>query len=219
VLFRSFLVSRFLSGGSSVDRELTGVLLAGGESKRMGRPKADLTFRGKPLLPALVERLQTVCTGGVLVVRRAGQTLPALPPAARVVDDLLPERAALGGLFTGLALADTRFVLLAACDMPLLSTTLIEAMRVRPPAGADVLLPLRGGHSEPTHAIYGHRCLGAIKRALLAGEYGMGGWLGSVRVERMDESWWRALDPDGRSFLNVNTPEDLARAEALGGDP
>ena len=213
-----FLVRRFLGAGSAtVDRELTGVLLAGGDSSRMGRPKADLVFRGQPLLPTLVERLATVCSGGVLVVRRAGQALPSLPGSARVVDDLLPQRAALGGLFTGLALADTRFVFLAACDMPLLSAPLIDAMRTLPPATADVLLPVRDGHSEPTHAIYGHRCLGAIKRALLAGEYGMGGWLGSVRVERFDAAQRTSLDPAGLSFANVNTPEDLVRAEATAG--
>ena len=210
-----WLIRTYLGGGASgrVDRALTGVLLAGGASTRMGAPKADLSFGGRPLLPALAERLASVCAGGVLVVRRAGQVLPALPEGARVVDDLLPERAALGGLFTGLALAETPFVFLAACDMPLLSLPLIDALRTHPPATADVLLPVRSGHSEPTHAVYGHRCLGAIKRALLAGEYGMGGWLGSVRVERLGSEWWRGWDPDGLSFLNVNTPEDLERAE------
>ena len=210
-----FLVARFVAGaGSRVDRQTTGVLLAGGASSRMGQSKADLSFGGRLLLPALTERLQAVCRGGVIVVRRAGQSLPSLPASARVVDDLLPERAALGGLFTGLALAESPFVFLAACDMPLLSGGLIDALQTLPPATADVLLPVRDGHSEPTHAIYGHRCLGAIKRALLAGEYGMGGWLGSVRVERIPEDRWRPFDADGLSFLNVNTPEDLARAEA-----
>lgn len=213
-----FLVGTYIRRAADVDRALTGVLLAGGHSTRMGRPKADLEFGGRRLLPALVERLAPVCSGGVLVVRRAGQVLPALPGAARVVDDLLPERAALGGLFTGLALAETPFVFLAACDMPLLSARAIDGLRTLAPATADVLLPLRDGHAEPTHAVYGHRCLGAIKRALLAGEYGMGGWLGSVRVERVHPAVWCALDPHGHSFMNVNTPEDLARAERLAGE-
>ncbi len=212
-----FLVARYVRTEGTIDRELTGVLLAGGESSRMGRPKCDLTFAGRLLLPDLVERMASVCAGGVLVVRRSGQSLPPLPASARVVDDLLPERAALGGLFTGLALAETRFVFLAACDMPLLSPPAIDGLRLLPPPTADVLLPIREGHSEPTHALYGHRCLGAIKRALLAGEYGMGRWLGSVRVERIPEARWRLFDPEGRSFLNVNTPEDLARAEDLAG--
>jgi molybdopterin-guanine dinucleotide biosynthesis adapter protein len=212
-----FLVARFVRTEGTVSRELTGVLLAGGASTRMGTEKADLQFLNRPLLPELVDRMSAACSGGVIVVRRAGQTLPALPAAARVVDDLLPERAALGGLFTGLALAETPFVFLAACDMPLLSTASIEGLRTLPPPTADVLLPIRDGHSEPTHAVYGHRCLGAIKRALLAGEYGMGRWLGSIRVERIPESRWRLFDAGGLSFLNVNTPEDLARAEGLAG--
>jgi len=212
-----FLVSRYVRTEGTVDRDLTGVLLAGGWSRRMGSPKTEMEFGGRPLLPDLVDRMASVCSGGVLVVRRKWQELPALPDPARVVDDLLPERAALGGLFTGLALARTRFVFLAACDMPLLSPAAMEGLRVLPPPTADVILPVRDGHSEPTHAVYGHRCLGAIKRALLAGEFGMGRWLGSVRVERIPEERWRRFDPDGRSFLNVNTPEDLARATALAG--
>ena len=74
---------------------------------------------------------------------------------------------------------------------------------------------MRDGHAQPTHAIYGARCLGAIKQAVLSGELGMGTWLGAVRVERVGEAQWRAVDPDGRSFLNVNTPDDLARVETL----
>lgn len=199
--------------GPAPARELTAVLLAGGHSRRMGIDKASLTFRGAPLLPALVERLGSICSGGVIAVKRSGQTLPALPDGTRVVDDLLPDLGPLGGLLTGLAVAPTPWVFLTACDLPLLDVRLIDWMR-RQPAQADVVLPMRDGHAEPVHAIYGVRCLGAIKRSILSGELGMGAWLGSMRVARLDESAWRPVHPSGASFVNVNTPEDLARAEA-----
>jgi molybdopterin-guanine dinucleotide biosynthesis protein MobB len=210
----ALLLERFIDS-PPVRRSLTGVLLAGGRGERMGYDKALLTFRGGPLLPALVERMASVCDGGVLVVRRPGQPLPDLPDRAdvRVVDDLIPDQAALGGLYTGLALAPTPWVFLAACDMPLLDAPLMAWMRDLP-GDADVLLPLADGRPQPTHAVYGHRCLGAIKRALLSGELGMGSWRGSVRVQRIDEDRWRAVHPSGRSFANVNTPEDLRAAEA-----
>lgn len=199
---------------SRIDRPLTGVLLAGGRSVRMGRDKAGLHFAGETLLPTLVARLQTCCER-VVVVRREDQELPDLPPGVDVVQDLLPNLGPLGGLLTGLAVAPTPYVFLAACDLPLLDPSLVRWLGSHPAREADVILPMRDGHAEPTHAIYGARCLGAIKQAVLSGELGMGTWLGAVRVERVDEAQWRAVDPDGRSFLNVNTPDDLARVETL----
>ena len=210
-----FLVEHFVRPALQT-RELTGVLLAGGWSKRMGRDKASLSFRGRPLLPDLIERLAPECSGGVLVVKRRWQDLGQLPAAARIVEDLLPDRAALGGLYTALALADTPFVFLAACDMPLLDPAVVHLLRGWPSPGADALLPVREGNLEPVHAIYGHRCLGAIKESLLSGEYRMTGWFGAVRAERIPEERWRAVDPEGRSFRNVNTPEELTAAEQLG---
>ena len=207
------LAARVLSA-QPVQRALTGVLLAGGRSRRMGADKAALRFRGELLLPQLAGRLADCCDQ-VIVVRREGQELPALPQGVRVVQDLVPGMGPLGGLLTGLAAAPTPFVFLAACDLPLLDVGLIRWLGAHPARAADVLLPQRDGHAEPTHAIYGARCLGAIKQAMLSGELGMGTWLGALRVQRIPEEQWRAAHPDGRSFLNVNTPADLARAESM----
>lgn len=206
-----FLVERFLP--RQPVRRLTGVVLAGGHSRRMGEDKASLVFADEPLLPRVVQRLRQVCDD-VIVVARTEQELPALPDDVRVLTDLLPDLGPLGGLLTGLAAARTPFVFLAACDLPHLDPELVRWLAAHP-ARADVLLPQRDGHAEPTHAIYGAACLAAIKGAVLSGELGMGSWLGSVRVERIPEEAWRAVDPGGRSFLNVNTPEDLERARGL----
>jgi molybdopterin-guanine dinucleotide biosynthesis protein MobB len=196
------------------ERRLTAVLLAGGRGQRMGGDKAFLRFRGELLLPVLVERLRAVCEGGVLVVRRPGQALPELPDGTPVLEDLLPGHGPLGGLLTGLAAAPTPWVFLAACDMPRLDAGLVTWLAGHGAANADVVLPIRDAHPEPAHAIYGWKCLAAIKGAVLSGELGMGTWLGSVRVDRVEEAAWRAADPEGRSMLNVNTPDDLLRAEA-----
>jgi len=209
-----FLCEEFV-GPSQGGRDATLVLLAGGHSVRMGRDKAFLEFQGQPLLAALVERLSPAFGGRVLVVRRPGQDLPDLPGNAVVVDDLLPEHAALGGLYTGLTLARTPFVFLAACDMPLLDPEFVQWLLNQGSRASDVVIPVRDGYLEPTHAVYGYRCLGAIKRALLSGEFRMDAWLGSVRVERIGQESWSAVHGEGRSFVNANTDEDLRRAEDL----
>ncbi len=208
-----FLESRFIPQ-ETTSRTITGVILAGGMSRRMGTDKAALQLGGEQVLPQLVRRLLPLCSGGVIVVRRAGQQLPTLPAGAQVEVDLLPEHAALGGLYTGLALARTPFIFLAACDMPLLSADLVAWLRDLP-GDSDVIVPVRSDGLEPLHAIYGYRCLGAIKRALLSGEFRMDGWLGAVRVERVAEQRWRQQHSSGDSFLNVNRPDDLQRAEAV----
>ena len=185
----AWLVDRFLAPGRDV-RELTGVVL-------VGRPEHAADLEG---LESLVARLEPLCSGGVMVVRPAGTALPQLASPCRVVDDLLPQHAALGGLFTGLALAETPHVLLVGCDQPGLRPELVRLLREHPARAADVLQLERAGRPEPLPAVYGSRCLGAIKQALLSGELRMDSWHGAVRVERLGEATWRAVDPDGRSF-------------------
>ena len=192
-----WLVDRLL-GPQVAGRDLTGVILAGG-SRRV-RGSEDLTPVDPTNLPRLAGVLEPLCSGGVLVVRPPGATLPELPSTCRVVDDLLPQQAALGGLFTGLALAPTPHILLAAADQPDLRPELVQWLRDHPARTADVLLPEREGHVEPIPALYGVRCLGAIKRSILSGELRMASWRGAVRVERIPESAWRAADPEGHSF-------------------
>lgn len=181
-----WLIERFLPP-DRLERALTGVVLAGETAD------SDVARR-------LAERLLPVCTGGVMLVAPRGTAPPPdLPRNVTVVTDLLPEHAALGGLYTGLALARTPFVFLASCGLPDLDTGLVAWMRELPPARADVLLPIADGREQPTHAIYGHRCLGAMKEALLSGELAMGRWYGSVRVERIEQERWSAVHP-GASF-------------------
>ena len=199
----------------SVHRQITAALLAGGRSSRMGIDKASLQLDGAPVLSSLVTRLWPLCAGGVMVVRRAEQALPDLPASCRVEEDLISDCGALGGLHTALTRADTPWVFVAACDMPLLSPQLVEWMRDQPPQEAQAIIPVRDGFLEPLHAFYSVSCLEPVEHALAAGKRRMSSWLGSVRVEQIPEESWQSVHPSGHSFLNVNRPHDLERvAEA-----
>lgn len=132
----------------------------------------------------------------------------------RLVGDDSPGAGALSGLQTALRAARHERVLVVGCDMPFLSQPLLRYLAERAPE-AEVVIPLRDGNYEPMVAVYARSCLPAIERSLAAGERRMISFLAQVELAPVEQSTLDSLDPDGLSFFNVNTPDDLNRAEQL----
>ena len=201
------------------DLSLSAAVLAGGASRRMGTDKALLEFAGQPLLGRVVETLRRV-SDDVLIV---GERAPYHQFAARVLPDAYPNAGTLGGIATALRNARRDHALVVACDMPLLSIDLLQAM-AREPRDYDALVPItEGGRSsqgttrtyETLHAVYTRGCLPAIERRLERRELQVIGFFGDVRVRELDPTWWSQFDPAGLSFLNTNDPSELERARAM----
>ncbi len=199
---------------------LTGVVLAGGRSRRLGRDKALLRLWGEDgptLLEVILSRLGAVCEE-LLVVSDGPRPWPA--SSARIVFDRYPGGGALGGLYTGLLEASFPFILAVACDMPFLSIPLLAYMAGRP-RHYDVLIPrLRPTrcdppHLEPLHAIYGRPCLEPMRSLLEQGERRIIRFFPQVRVCYLEPEEWARFDPAGLSFRNINTPQDLEEAQAI----
>lgn len=191
---------------------LGGVILAGGQSRRMGQTKALL--RLTPAGPTLIERvlatLRTV-TAEVVVVTNAPETYAFL--GCPLVADQFPGLGALAGIQAGLAAGGHEHALVVACDMPFLNPALLAAMAAEP-RDYDVLAPCRAdGAVETLHAIYGRACLEPMTDQLRGGAGRVIGFFPRVRVRTLDEPWLRQYDPDLRSFDNLNTPEELALAQ------
>ena len=148
---------------------------------------------------------------------------PGLP--ATIIGDRYPDGGALGGVASALEVIATSFALVLACDMPLLNPSLLAAM-VALPRAYDLLVPFtpQPGVSrnpfgvEPLHAIYARSCLIPMQRALSAGERQMSCFFPHVRVSYLDAAIIRRHDPEGHSFLSINTPAQLATAERLLGN-
>jgi len=194
---------------------VTGIVLAGGRSARLGQDKALLRLDGGlTLVATTVERLRPL-VDEVLVVTGDGARLGRL--SARVVPDVYPDAGALGGIYSGLVAARHEHALTVACDMPFLSQDLLRHMLALP-RDYDVLLPrLADGLLEPLHAVYSRACREPIRERLAAGRYRVVGFHDLVRVRHVEEPELRRFDPELRSFFNVNTPEELRRAlEMLG---
>jgi molybdopterin-guanine dinucleotide biosynthesis protein A len=135
-------------------------------------------------------------------------------PDVRLVSDAVPGAGALPGLATALDAAHGDRVLIVACDMPFASAKL-AARLLELTLDADVAIPRREGEFEPLFAAYRRDCLPAIRTALAAGQARMISFFPSVRVRAVEPKEWESFDPGGRSFFNVNTPDDLRRAEAM----
>lgn len=191
-----------------------GVVLTGGRSSRFGRDKASEPLLGRPLLQHVLLGLRAVLDD-CLVVKAPGQVLPPLEtPLPAVVEDAFPGAGPLGGIYTGLLASGADLALVVACDMPLLQPELLaELLRLAP--GQDAVVPLNQGGPEPLCAVYASACLQPFRRRLEAGEYKLVEALAHVRTLYLEPERWRASDPEGLSFINVNRQPDLARAERL----
>lgn len=194
---------------------VSGIILAGGRSRRLGRDKAVELFGGQPLIRRAIDRVAPL-TGEIVVVVADSARGKALPLDAdhRVAVDIYPDGGSLGGIFSGLSAAANNWGLVVACDMPFLNPRLLEYMLARR-GDCDAVVPQPGDFPEPTHALYSRACLPHIEARLQAGDLKISGFFDEVRVRYLEEGEVRQFDPDLLSFFNVNSPEDLARAHAL----
>jgi molybdopterin-guanine dinucleotide biosynthesis protein A len=185
-----------------------GVVLAGGASRRMGRDKAALELRGRPLLAWVVEAL-SAAFGGVVVVGPPERS--ALVPGVQVVTDAYPSQGPLGGIATALRHASSGRVFVAACDMPFLQPALARYLTtVAPDAAACVPRSARG--VEPLCACYGHACLPVAEALLAEGDLALAALLVRIDARIIEPEEWRTHDPSGRSLVNVNTPVEWEAA-------
>lgn len=202
---------------NNAESAVSGIILAGGRSRRLGRDKAVEPFAGQPLIRRVIRRIETL-TGEIVVVVADADRGKALPLDAqhRVAVDVYPDTGSLGGIFSGLAAAGGQWGLVAACDMPFLNRELLTYMLTLR-EGWDAVVPLPGAYPEPTHALYAKSCLPHIEAKLKANDLKISGFFDQVRVRYVSEEEIRGFDPELHSFFNVNSPEDLARAVALSG--
>ncbi len=198
---------------------VSGIILAGGRSRRLGRDKAVEPFGGQSLIRRVIERVAPLTDEIVVVVADAarGRALP-LDADHRVAVDIYPDGGSLGGIFSGLSAASAGWGLVVACDMPFLNLPLLEYM-LGLRGDCDAVVPRPGAFPEPTHALYSTACLPHIETRLQANDLKISGFFEGVRVRYLEEGEVRQFDPELLSFFNVNSPEDLARAHALAGVP
>jgi molybdenum cofactor guanylyltransferase len=196
-----------------METEVTGVLLAGGKSRRMGEDKRHLAVGKQTLLERGLEVLQSIFCEVLVVI---AQDSPPLSIDARVVRDLVPDCGSLGGLYTGLTQATTPYIFVVACDMPFLNQAVIAQFTSRR-AATDIVMAKLDDRLHPTHALYSKRCVPALEEMIRARQLKIQEILSysSLRVRYVTEMDLLTIDPTGRSLHNVNTMADLEAARSL----
>lgn len=193
------------------DLALSGVILAGGKSTRLGRDKTFLELEGRTLMARTLDVLAQL-TGDLVIVTSMAPHL--FPPSARVVADRYVGAGVLAGVHAGLLAAREELALVVACDMPFLNLDLLRYI-ISLARDADVVVP-RWTDVEPLHAVYRPAtCLGPIEKALARGERRVVSFYDGLRVRYVERAEIAQFDPQGLSFFNVNTPSDWQRARAL----
>lgn len=191
---------------------VSGIVLAGGMSRRLGRNKVVEPVGGEAMINRVIGRLSQVAERTVVVVNdQERASLLSLPDSATAVVDIHPDKGSLGGIFTGLSAIEAEWGMVVASDMPFLNVELLAYMlSIR--EGFDAVVPRLDGRSEPTHAAYSVSCLPHIEQRVLADELKIDGFFSDVRVNVVPEDRVEELDPERLSFFNVNTQQDLDRA-------
>jgi molybdenum cofactor guanylyltransferase len=188
---------------------VSGIILAGGQSRRMGRDKALIDFQGQPIITHVMAAVRDLTNDVVVVSNRSDVYGPlGAPLGARVVADYDPPCGPLGGIAAGLQAMDAEVAIVVACDMPFLSVTLLRWL-IDQAAGYDAVVPQTGAEYEPLHAIYRRTCANPIVQRLAQGDRRVISFFADVRLRAIEEAAWRAIDPAGRSLVNLNTPGDL----------
>ena len=193
----------------------SGVILAGGSSRRLPTNKALERIGGKTLIERVVDILAHLTTEVLVVVARPTQAANLLlPSSVRVVTDRYPGRGSLGGVFTGVEASAEPWSLVVACDMPFLSVDLLRHL-VGESADVDAVVPRLKGQPEPLHALYSKACLTPMQRRLQAGDLKIASLFEAIRVRYVDEGTIDRIDPRHLSFFNINTRAQLEEAQRL----
>lgn len=210
---------------------VVGILLAGGRSRRMGRDKAWVELAGRPLIRWALDALGQATDRQIIVARDAAAAGRLSTLGVPVVIDDLAARGPLTGIHAGLKAADTDLCLVLACDMPLVRPQLLRLLTgaigswdaavpytgeaVLPTPSASGTTRARDTGLQPLLAAYRRACLPALSRLLLGGPLPTMALLSLVRSRVIPPDLWQEADPDGRSFLNINTQQDLDEATRL----
>ncbi len=193
---------------------VSGAVLAGGRSRRMGSDKGSLRIGGRRLIEVVLDAIRPLFPD-IVIVANDPTVFDGL--GARVVSDRIPGIGPLGGIHAALCSSRFPHTFCVACDMPLVNPAVVAHLCSLAP-GYDAVVPEWEAGYEPLHAVYGQSCLPHVERMVRENRLRVDALFSDLRVRRVGAAELRPMDPLLRSFMNVNTPDELEVARQALGD-
>lgn len=185
--------------------KVSGIILAGGRSSRMGQDKTLLTIEAETLIERTVRELREV-TDEIIIA--SNQKCKYNIPGTTEVRDIFPGKGPMGGIHSGLMSAQNSFAFVVAADMPLFSAQTARYLIAKIDGSYDVIAPEIDGSWEPLCAVYSKSCLKTIEQFLLDDIRNVFGLYKSVKVLKVEEQELAAIGKSKDTFYNLNTPQD-----------
>jgi molybdopterin-guanine dinucleotide biosynthesis protein A len=192
--------------------EVSAIILAGGNSTRMGQDKATLPWGDSDILHCLVAALQGSCQE-IIVVSNCPRKLPT---SVRIVADIIPGQGPLSGIHAGLYHSSYPHAVIIGCDMPFIVPEFVRLLVDKSP-GWDAVVPIHNQKLEPLLAVYGKPCLPVIEKLLVDGDCRVSSLLATVRCLQLPEAEWRSIVASDNVFRNLNTYKDYQSASTMRG--
>jgi len=189
--------------------DCTAIILAGGDSRRMGCDKVMLPFDNQPLVQSVISVVQPLFAETILSVRehRAEISLPQ-------ITDRQADGGPLMGLISTLSNITTSWAFVIGCDMPFVSSELVKLLATQR-AGQQAVVPVVQGKLQPLAAFYERSCVPFMRASYALGDKSLMGAIQHLRVRYISENQMVKVDPELRSFFDLDTPQDLAMAQQL----
>ncbi len=188
--------------------EVSAVVLAGGQSRRLGTNKAFIEIGGQTLIERVLQIISPLAEDVIVVTSEAE---PFCHLGVRLTGDVYPGKASLGGIYSGLLAAKHQQALVVGCDMPFLNGGLLRYM-ISLAGEYEIIIPSYDSFLEPLHAIYHKQCLEPMRLLIEADRLRISEVFCTGRIRYITAEEIAAFDPAHLSFFNINTPEDLLRA-------
>lgn len=185
--------------------DVTGIILAGGKSNRYGTNKAFVKLEGIPLIERVTGVLDRIFPRLVLITNTPDEYAHLGLP---MYEDLIKGLGPIGGIYTGLTVMKDEAAFFVACDMPFLKESLIRHI-VASRDDYDAVIPRVDWKIEALHSLYHRRCLPIIKEQIDSRVYQVIRCFSKIRVKYIEEQVIRTFDPEFKTFININKPDDL----------
>ena len=192
-------------------KEITGVVLAGCESRRFGSNKALALWNGKTMVESVVEILSGMFPSNLVVVKKPELFQFWDKTNVRVVKDMIAESHSLGGIWSGLSNAETKHVFVCACDMPFLQPKLVKDLW-NASQDYDAVIPVWREKPQPLCAIYSKKCRGVMECRIKDQRLKIQELFGILRARFYLEPEVKSADPSGLSFVDLDTKQEYERA-------